>query len=175
MILLIGKLNRIRCAFPHLKKSGWNTITGEVMLNQDFKEFIQLFNANQVLYLVVGGYAVALHGYPRYTKDIDIWIELGRDNAGRIIKALKKFGFKSLGLKESDFLVKDRIIQLGFPPNRIDILTTLPGVTFAGCYKKRLSVEIDGVMVDFIDLVSLRKNKKASGRLQDLADLENLE
>ncbi len=145
------------------------------MLNQDFKEFIQLLNDNQVRYLVVGGYAVALHGYPRYTKDMDIWIELAQENADHLVKALAQFGFASLGLKESDFLVEDQIIQLGYAPNRIDILTTLPGVTFAACYDKRLSVEIDGVKVNFIDLGNLRKNKKASGRLQDLADLENLE
>ncbi len=145
------------------------------MLNQDFKEFIQLLNDNQVRYLIVGGYAVALHGYPRYTKDIDIWVELARENAARIVKALDQFGFASLGLKENDFLVEDQIIQLGYAPNRIDILTTLPGVTFEGCYDKRLLVEIDGVKASFIDLDNLRKNKKATGRLQDLADLEKLE
>jgi predicted nucleotidyltransferase len=145
------------------------------MLNQDFKEFIQLLNDNQVHYLVVGGYAVALHGYPRYTKDIDIWIELAQENAFHIVKALEQFGFASLGLKKSDFLVEDQIIQLGYLPNRIDIITTLPGVTFTECYDKRLSVDIDGVKVNFIDLDNLRKNKKATGRSQDLADLENLE
>jgi predicted nucleotidyltransferase len=145
------------------------------MLNQDFREFIRLLNDNQVRYLVVGGYAVALHGYPRYTKDIDIWIELAQENAAHIVEALEQFGFGSLGLKEGDFLVEDQIVQLGYAPNRIDIITTLPGVTFADCYDKRLSVEIDGVKVNFIDLDDLRKNKKASGRLQDLADLENLE
>jgi hypothetical protein len=145
------------------------------MLNQDFKEFIQLLNDNQVLYLVVGGYAVAIHGYPRYTRDIDIWIEMTKENASHIVETLDQFGFASLGLKESDFLVEDQIIQLGYAPNRIDILTTLPGVNFAECHKKRLLVEIDGVKVNFIDLDNLRKNKKASGRMQDLADLENLE
>lgn len=145
------------------------------MLNQDFKEFIQLLNDNRVRYLVVGGYAVALHGYPRYTKDIDIWVELARDNAARIIESLGQFGFASLGLNENDFLVEDQIIQLGYAPNRIDILTTLSGIVFNECYAKKLSVDIDGVNVNFIDLESLRKNKKASGRLQDLADLENLE
>jgi hypothetical protein len=145
------------------------------MLNQDFKEFIQLLNDNQVRYLIVGGYAVALHGYPRYTKDIDIWIGLTQENATRIVKALDQFGFASLGLKENDFLVEDQIIQLGYAPNRIDIITTLQGVTFEECYDKRLLVEIDGVKVSFIDLDNLRKNKRATGRLQDLADLEKLE
>jgi hypothetical protein len=96
-----------------LKRFGPSIIAGGVMLNQDFKEFIQLLNDNQVHYLVVGGYAVALHGYPRYTKDIDIWIELAQENATHIVEALTQFGFGSLGLKESDFLVEDQIIQLG--------------------------------------------------------------
>ena len=145
------------------------------MLNQDFKEFIQLLNDNHVHYLIVGGYAVALHGYPRYTKDIDIWIDLKPANATRIVKALEQFGFDSLGLKESDFLEENQIIQLGYAPNRIDIITSLDGVSFAECHKKRLVVEIEGVKVKFIDLENLRKNKRATGRLQDLADLEKLE
>jgi hypothetical protein len=145
------------------------------MLNQDFREFIQSLNDNQVRYLVVGGYAVALHGYPRYTKDIDIWIEMTIENARSMVKALEQFGFASLGLKESDFLIEDQIIQLGYAPSRIDIITTLPGVEFMECYDKRVHVEIDSVEVNFIDLENLRKNKKASGRLQDLADLEKLE
>jgi len=142
------------------------------MFNQDFKEFVQLLNDNQVHYLVVGGYAVALHGYPRYTKDIDIWIELAQENAIRLVETLEQFGF---ALKESDFLVEDQIIQLGYAPNRIDIITSLQGITFNECYDKRLLVEIDGVKVNFIDRENLRKNKKATGRLQDLADLEKLE
>jgi hypothetical protein len=145
------------------------------VLNQDFKEFIQSLNDNRVNYLVVGGYAVAFHGYPRYTKDIDIWIEPTPDNATKAIKALEQFGFASLGLKEADFLAPDQIIQLGYPPNRIDLISTLPGVEFANCYTSRVRVEIEGVLVDFIDLNNLRKNKRATGRYQDLADLENLE
>ena len=145
------------------------------MLNQDFKEFIQSLNDNQVRYLIIGGYAVALHGYPRYTKDIDIWIEMSLENADRLLKALAQFGFSSLDLKIEDFTVPDQVIQLGYPPNRIDLLTTPDGVDFATCYAARLELEIDGVQVAFIDLENLRLNKRASGRLQDLADLENLE
>jgi predicted nucleotidyltransferase len=145
------------------------------VLNQDFKEFIQSLNDNHVRYLVVGGYAVAFHGHPRYTKDIDIWIEMNPENATQVVKALDQFGFGSLGLKEADFLVPDQIIQLGYPPNRIDLLSTLPGVDFATCYALRVQVEVDKVLVNFIDLENLKKNKKASGRHQDLADLENLE
>jgi hypothetical protein len=145
------------------------------MLNQDFKEFIQSINAKKVSYLVVGGYAVALHGHPRYTKDIDIWIEISRDNADAIVAALDQFGFASLGLKAEDFLEPDIVIQLGYPPNRIDILTTIPGVEFSECWKSRVVVEIDGEPVNFIDLEHLVKNKRASGRAQDLADVENLQ
>jgi hypothetical protein len=145
------------------------------MFNQDFKEFIQSLNDNRVRYLVVGGYAVALHGYPRYTKDIDIWIDLERDNAERIIQALREFGFGSLGLKEQDFLEADTIIQLGYPPRRIDILTTLPGVDFETCYAARVEVMLDDVQVNFIDLENLKKNKRATGRAQDIADIESLE
>jgi hypothetical protein len=173
--LSIGNPNPIKTGFPPWKKFGLSIFVGGVMFNQDFKEFVQLLNDNQVHYLVVGGYAVALHGYPRYTKDIDIWIELAQENAIRLVETLEQFGFASLGLKESDFLVEDQIIQLGYAPNRIDIITSLQGITFNECYDKRLLVEIDGVKVNFIDRENLRKNKKATGRLQDLADLEKLE
>ena len=145
------------------------------MLNQDFREFIQSLNDNQVRYLVVGGYAVALHGYPRYTKDLDIWIELAPANASRIIIALEQFGFGSLGLKEQDFLEVDTIIQLGYPPRRIDLLTTLSGVDFDQCFAAKVVVEMDGIPVNFIDLENLKKNKRATGRAQDIADIENLD
>ena len=145
------------------------------MLNQDFKEFIASLNDNGVHYLVVGGYAVALHGYPRYTKDLDIWVEMTSGNASNILKALNQFGFGSLEIDASDFTMPDRMLQLGYPPGRIDILTTLPGVEFAECYPARTVVEIDGVLVNFIDLENLKKNKTATGSHQDLADLENLE
>ncbi|MGB8213617.1 MAG: hypothetical protein WCE68_08670 [Anaerolineales bacterium] len=148
---------------------------GNTVLNRDFKEFIQSLNDNAVRYLVVGGYAVALHGYPRYTKDIDIWVEMTAGNAARVIKALDQFGFGSLDLKAADFMVPDQIIQLGYPPRRIDILTTLPGVEFSACYSSHVTVSLGEVPVNFIDLENLKKNKKASGRHQDLADLENLE
>jgi hypothetical protein len=144
------------------------------VLNQDFKEFIQFLNDNHVRYLVVGGYAVAVHGHPRYTKDIDIWIEMTPENANNLLEALAQFGFGSLGLQAEDFLTPDQIIQLGYPPNRIDLLTTIDGVKFDNCYPLKIEVIIDNIVVNFIDLDNLKKNKKASGRLQDLADLENL-
>jgi len=142
------------------------------MLNQDFKEFIELLNAAEVRYLVVGGYAVALHGYPRYTKDIDIWIERSAQNAERLLSALEQFGF--LGLTVADFLEPDQVIQLGYPPRRIALLTSLSGVSFEPCYAARVEVALDGVTVPFISLEHLKMNKRASGRYQDLADLESL-
>ena len=145
------------------------------MVNRDFREFIQSLNDNQVLYLIVGGYAVALHGHPRYTKDLDVWIAMTPANAANLVGALAQFGFGSLGLQASDFLVPDQIIQLGHPPNRIDVLTSLPGVEFASCYPSRLEVDVEGVRVNFIDLDNLKRNKQAAGRHQDLADLENLQ
>ncbi|NEP30897.1 hypothetical protein [Moorena sp. SIO3B2] len=145
------------------------------MLNQDFKEFIQLLNDNQVKYLVIGGYAVAVHGHPRYTKDIDIWIEMSPENALKMMVALTEFGFGSLGLAAEDFETPDQIIQLGYPPNRIDLITTPDGIDFETCYQAKIEVIIDDIPVNFIDLNNLRKNKQASGRLQDLADLENLQ
>lgn len=145
------------------------------MLNQDFKEFIQSLNDNGVRYLVVGSYAVALHGYPRYTKDMDVWVEMTIENVARVVTTLNQFGFASLGLKEDDFLVPDQIIQLGYPPRRIDMLTTLPGVEFSECYPAHILADVEGTSVNFIDLENLKKNKKAAGRHQDLADLENLE
>jgi hypothetical protein len=144
------------------------------VLNQDFKEFIQSLNNNGVRYLVIGGYAVAFHGHPRYTKDIDIWISMSPENAANMVKALDEFGFGSLGLKSDDFIAPDQIVQLGFPPSRIGILTTPSGVDFDACYESRVQTTVDGILVNFIDLENLKRNKKATGRHQDLADLESL-
>ena len=143
-------------------------------LSPDFKEFVQLLNAHDVKYLVVGGYAVALHGYPRNTKDIDVWLWLDAANAEKLLQTLDEFGFGSLGLTTEDFLVPDQIIQLGYPPARIDLITTLPGVEFTDCYASRLEIQVENTTVNFIDLENLKRNKRASGRPQDIADLANL-
>ncbi|MEM7536714.1 MAG: hypothetical protein AAF639_31320 [Chloroflexota bacterium] len=105
---------------------------------------------------------------------MDIWVWIDAKNARQMIAALEQFGFGSLDLSTEDFIVEDQIIQLGYPPNRIDLITTLPGIDFDECYPQRYSVEVSDVMVNFIDLENLKKNKLASGRLQDLADLEKL-
>lgn len=156
------------------KASGVNTTCGGTAINRDFKEFIQSLNGHDVRYLVVGGYAVAYHGHPRYTKHMDVWVWMEPDNADRLLEALNDFGFGGIGLKAIDFLEPGQVIQLGYPPNRIDILTDLKGVTFPACWERRVVVDIDGTTVNFIDLPHLKANKRATGRHQDLADLENL-
>jgi hypothetical protein len=145
------------------------------MINKDFKQFIELLNKNKVKYLVVGGYALAFHGFPRYTKDIDFWVWVNEENAKNLVKTLKQFGFSSLDLKEDDFLNPGYVVQLGRPPGRIDLLTSVTGLDFEECYESRVHIEIQGSEIDFIDLENFKKNKKAVGRHQDLADLENLE
>jgi len=170
-----GAPSPTRLVWLHWKRFVRKFTGGNMALSPDFKEFIELLNSSKVRYLIVGGYAVAFHGYPRYTKDLDIWIENTAENAQRLLRALEQFGFGSLGLSEQDFLTPEQIIQLGYPPNRIDLITSLPGVSFEECFQSRLNVEVDGVMVHFIDLEHLKQNKRATGRFQDLADLENLE
>ena len=143
-------------------------------LNEDFKEFLQFLNSNSVRYLVIGGYAVAAHGHVRYTKDIDIWIEQTEANSDRLMRALGEFGFGSIGLSSSDFLEPDTVVQLGYPPRRIDLLTAPSAVTFQRCYENRMTIEIDGTTIPFISLEDLKVNKAASGRPRDLADIEDL-
>ena len=145
-----------------------------MIFNQDFRAFIELLNKHNVRYLLIGGYAVALHGHPRYTRDLDIWICMEDTNAANLVNALKDFGFSSLSLVIEDFLKPDQIVQLGFPPNRIDLMTSPKGVDFDNCYASREEIEIEGLRINLIDLKNLKKNKKATGRHQDLADLENL-
>lgn len=145
-----------------------------MILNPDFKEFIKSLNGNNVQYLIVGGYAVAFHGHPRYTKDLDIWIKGDPVNAGRLLNALDDFGFGSLDLKKEDFLDPDQVVQLGVPPNRIDLLNDLKGIDFDNCYHRRIEVKLENCTAKFIHRSDLITNKKASGRHQDLADIENL-
>jgi len=145
------------------------------MLSPDFSAFVALLAEHRVRYLVVGGYAVAFHGHPRYTGDIDIWVDRSRVNAARLVDALEEFGFGDLGLGSDTFTEPDTVVQLGYPPNRIDLLTNLEGVSFEACYAKRQEVEMEGVTVAFIGIEELLANKRALGRHQDLADIENLD
>ena len=145
-----------------------------IHLPSDFKEFLKLLNAHQVEYLLIGGYAVAYHGYPRATVDMDIWIAINPSNSERIVTVLKEFGFDLPELSPELFLKEWQIIRLGVPPVRIELATTLSGVNFNECYAERVVDILDGVKVNLISLKHLKINKKASGRHQDLADLENL-
>ena len=146
-----------------------------IHLPQDFKEFLRLLNSKRIEYLVIGGYAVALYGYPRATGDMDIWLAISKDNAKKTVEALKEFGFDMPEVREELFLEKGRNIRMGNPPLRIEFLTSIDGVEFAKCYRNKETVKIDDIEINFISLNDLRRNKKASGRHQDLADLENLE
>ena len=143
-----------------------------IRLPPDFKEFLRLLNSANAEYLLIGGYAVVYYGYPRATGDIDIWIALNRKNADKIAAVLRNFGFDMPDA--SIFLEEERIIRLGMPPFRIEVLTTISGVSFEACYEERVTDVIDGVEVNIIDLENLKANKKASGRAKDMNDLENL-
>ena len=146
----------------------------DIGLPHDFKDFLRLLDANAVEYLLIGGYAVAYHGYPRATEDIDIWIASNPENAQHIISALKEFGFELPELNPDLFLKPDSIVRMGVPPLRIELSTTISGVNFGECYKARVTEVIDGINVNIINLADLKKNKKASGRFRDLDDLERL-
>jgi hypothetical protein len=146
-----------------------------VELGRDFRDLIELLNRHGVRYLAVGGFAVAVHARPRYTKDLDLWVEVSIDNARRIVAALDDFGFASLGLRAEDFLDPDVVIQLGYEPNRVDFLTNLTGVEFAEAYPMRVSTRIGNLEVPVIDRASLIANKRALGRPHDLEDAKGLE
>ena len=143
-------------------------------LHPDFKEFLKLLNSHQVDYLLVGGYAVSIHGYPRYTGDIDFWVALSDENAQKIVNVLKEFGFDLPNLSTELFLDKSRMTRLGREPVKIEILNSVSGLDFLPCQERAISIDIDGISIPVISLNDLRQNKLASGRAKDLADLENL-
>lgn len=147
----------------------------KINLSKDFKEFIGLLNLHKVKFIIVGGYAVGFHGYIRATGDIDIWIDPTVDNAQNLLKALSDFGFGTLsGISIDDFIKDNSVVQLGYPPFRIDLMTSVSGVTFDQCYSKKENTMIDEIKVPFIDLESLKINKASTNRKKDLGDLENL-
>ena len=143
-------------------------------LPTDFKEFLNLLRANDVEYLLIGAYAVGYHGYPRATQDLDIWISATKHNAERVVTTLKEFGFDAPELTTDLILRPNNIVRMGEEPIRIEIMNDASGVEFGDCYSNRVTDTIDGIEVKLISLEHLKKNKKASGRLKDLADLENL-
>jgi predicted nucleotidyltransferase len=134
-----------------------------------------LLNSKQVEYLLIGGYAVGYYGYARATADIDIWIAINPENAQKVVDAIREFGFNVEGLTSELFLQPNKIARMGVPPFRIEVLTTISGVSFEECYAEKTVDVLDGVEVNIISLKDLKLNKRASGRLKDLNDLENLE
>jgi len=146
----------------------------EIVLHPDFKDFLKLLNDRNIKYLLIGGYAVGYHGYPRATNDMDIWIAIDPETAELMVNVLKEFGFDTPQLSKDLFLKKDKIIRMGIAPIRIEILTSISGVGFEESYQKKVIDEIDGIPVNIISLEQLKINKKASGRHKDLDDFENL-
>lgn len=140
----------------------------------DFSEFLKLLNDHNVEYLLVGGFAVAVHGYPRATADMDVWIRRRRLNAERLVESLREFGFDHDELVPELFLESQRIIRMGEAPLRIEILTEIDGVEFEQCAVRSEMVTVGEERVPVISLNDLKINKRASGRAKDLDDLENL-
>lgn len=146
----------------------------EMRLAPDFKEFLRLLTSEGVEYLRVGGYAVGYYGYPRPTGDLDIWIAVNEENAVRVQSVIEKFGFPGGGASLGEFLRPDRVLRMGVPPVRIEILTGVSGVQFSDCYKRRVAASIDGVQVAVIAKRDLVANKRAAGRHKDLDDVQQL-
>ena len=143
-------------------------------LPSDFREFIECLNAREVEYILLGGYAVVAYGHVRTTGDIDFWVNPTEENAQRVIKARSDFGFRFSNLTTLDFTTSDHVVQLGYPPLRIDIMTSTSGLIFDEAYSRRNDMQIDGLQVKVIGLDDLKKNKREAGRKKDLGDLENL-
>jgi hypothetical protein len=143
-------------------------------VEKDYEELLGLFNKNKVKYCVIGAYAVGFHAWPRYSKDIDILVEPSSENAKRIVRALDEFGFKSLGLEERDFAKEGKIIQLGYEPVRVDILTSIEGLDFKQAWKSKVLGNYGKERIFFLGINELIKNKRKSRRSQDRADLERL-
>ncbi|MBU0572876.1 MAG: nucleotidyl transferase AbiEii/AbiGii toxin family protein [Candidatus Margulisbacteria bacterium] len=144
------------------------------MVERDYEELLKLFNKNKVKYCIVGAFALAFYSIPRYTKDIDLLVEPSPANAKKILKALNEFGFGSLKLKVEDFSLTGKVIQLGYEPLRIDLLTSIDGCSFDKVWKHRKKGTYGKVRVNFIGISELKKNKKATGRPQDIIDLKKI-
>jgi len=143
-------------------------------VEKDFEEFIRLLNYHKVKYLIVGAYALSYYTFPRNTGDIDFFIDNSELNAKKLIKVLNDFGFEDMGLKKEDFTKPDSVIQLGFAPVRIDLLTSISGINFKEAFKNRVKAKLGNEKVYFISKPDLVKNKIAAGRSKDLLDIEQL-
>lgn len=147
----------------------------ETPLPPDFKEFLALLDSEKIEYLLVGGYAVSYHGYPRPTGDLDIWVAVNPDNASKLTKVLAEFGFGNAGATPELLLTPGRVIRMGVPPVRIEIINKISGVEFSRCYAQRIQVVMNGVPVSLINREDLLVNKRAAGRPKDLGDVKQLE
>jgi hypothetical protein len=145
-----------------------------MIFEQDFIDFIELLNNHNVEYMVVGAHALAFHGRPRHTGDLDIWIKPSEENAERIVLVLNDFGFGSLRLGKEDFLKENYVTQLGYPPLRIDILNSISGVDFVDAYEGRIIGEYEGLQISFINISDFIANKQATGRAKDIGDIDAL-
>jgi hypothetical protein len=145
-------------------------------VHEDFRDFLAAFLTHQVRFLVVGAHALAVHGVPRATGDLDVWVEPTRANADRVWQALAAFGapLDALRISWDDFTRPDVVVQLGLPPRRIDLLTAVSGLSFAEAWEDRLEDTVDDLRLPFLGRESLIRNKRASGRAKDLGDLDAL-
>lgn len=157
--------------WPSSNRCGGNGGRPVANATKDFEELFGLFATHRVKAVVVGAHAVAFHAKPRYTKDIDVLVEPEEDNAARVVLALEEFGFAGLGISSTDFDHPGSVLQLGHPPNRIDLMTSIDGVTFEEVWLGKSSGTYGSAEVQFIGLAELIRNKRAAGRPQDLADL----
>jgi predicted nucleotidyltransferase len=139
---------------------------------EDFKEFIVLLNDKQVRYLIIGGYAVGFHSRPKFTNDIDVWIENSLENAQRLLAVLQEFGFASLEISADDLMNPDKVIQLGYAPVRIDIITGLSGIDFSKAYANKVIGKYLGITTNFISREDLVASKKLAGRKKDFDDID---
>jgi len=145
------------------------------MLNEDYREMLHALSDEKVRFLLVGAYALAAHGYPRATMDIDIWVMPSPQNADAVLKALRRFGAPLLNLTKEDLQEEGTVFQIGVAPRRIDIITAASGLQFEEAYTRSLSVTIEGIEVRILSIDDIIRNKRASGRTKDLADAETLE
>lgn len=148
----------------------------ERAFNSDFRDLLAALLAAEVRFLVVGAHALSAHGHPRATGDLDVWVEPSVENSARVWEALAAFGApaESLGIQADDFAMPEVVVQIGVPPRRIDLLTSLSGVSFTEAWPARVELEVEGLRLPFLGRAELVRNKRATGRLQDLADLEAL-
>ena len=147
---------------------------GSIRIGKDFRDFLKLFLDLEVRFMVIGGYAVVHHSRPRFTGDLDLWVESSRDNALRVVEALREFGLRGDDVVPELISVPGQIIRFGFEPSRLGIFTVIPGVDFSECFLRRVFTKIGNMDVPFISLEDLKVNKRACGRPKDLQDLEEL-